>query len=180
VRGTDIAGHVEAVGAKVTGFRPGDEVFGWCTGGFAEYARADRDSLVRVPEGVTLEQAAAAPTSGMTALQGVHRAKVKAGQRVLVIGAGGGVGTFAVQIAKSLGAEVTGVCSTVKVELVRGIGADHVIDYTREDFTRNGQRYDVIVDIAGSRPLAQLRRSLTPDGTLVVAGGEGAVAGSVS
>jgi NADPH:quinone reductase-like Zn-dependent oxidoreductase len=173
VRGTDIAGYVEAVGAKVTGFAPGDEVFGWCTGGFAEYARAGQDSLVRVPDGVTLEQAAATPTSGMTALQGLHRAKLRAGQRVLVIGAGGGVGTFAVQIAKALGAEVTGVCSTAKVELVRGIGADHVIDYTREDFARDGQRYDVIFDIAGSRPLAQLRRSLTPGGTLVVAGGEG-------
>jgi NADPH:quinone reductase-like Zn-dependent oxidoreductase len=173
VRGTDIAGHVEAVGAKVTSLRPGDEVFGWCAGGFAEYARADQDSLVRVPGGITLEQAAAAPTSGMTALQGLHRAKVRAGQRVLVIGAGGGVGTFAVQIATSLGAEVTGVCSTAKVELVRGLGADHVIDYTRDDFAGSGQRYDVIVDIAGSRPLSQLRRSLSPQGTLLIVGGEG-------
>jgi NADPH:quinone reductase-like Zn-dependent oxidoreductase len=173
VRGTDIAGHVVEVGGKVTAFKPGDEVFGWCKGGFAEYAVASEGSLLPKPDGATFEQAAAVPTSGMTALQGLRLGKVRAGQRVLVIGAGGGVGTFAVQIAKALGAEVTGVCSTAKVELVRGIGADHVIDYTQQDPLRTDQPYDVIFDIAGSRPLAQLRQTLTPDGTLVLVGGEG-------
>jgi NADPH:quinone reductase-like Zn-dependent oxidoreductase len=173
VRGTDIAGLVAEVGSKVTAFKPGDEVFGWCKAGFAEYARASEDSLLPKPDGATFEQAAAVPTSGMTALQGLRLGRVRAGQRVLVIGAGGGVGTFAVQIAKALGAEVTGVCSTAKVELVRSIGADHVIDYTQQDPLRTGQPYDVIFDIAGNRPLAQLRPALTPDGTLVLVGGEG-------
>lgn len=173
VRGTDIAGHVAEVGANVTAFRPGDEVFGWCNGGFAEYARASQDTLLPKPDGVTFEQAAATPISGMTALQGLRAGRVGPGQRVMVIGAGGGVGTFAVQIGKSLGAEVTGVCSTGKVELVRSIGADHVIDYTREDVVQTGQRFDVIFDIAGSRPVSQLRPALTPNGTLLIVGGEG-------
>lgn len=173
VRGTDIAGHIAEVGSEVTAFQPGDEVFGWCDGGFAEYARAAGDSLLPKPAGASFEQAAATPTSGMTALQGLKKANVRAGQRLMILGAGGGVGTFAVQIAKSLGAEVTGVCSTAKLELVRGLGADHVIDYTRQDPLATGQRYDVIFDIAGSRPVARLRAALTPDGTLLIVGGEG-------
>jgi NADPH:quinone reductase-like Zn-dependent oxidoreductase len=174
VRGMDVAGRVEAVGEKVTGFRAGDEVFGACNGSFAEYARAREDKLAPKPANLTFEQAAAVPVSGLTALQGLRdQGRVQAGQRVVVIGAGGGVGTFAVQIAKALGAEVTGVCSTTKLDLVRSIGADHVIDYTRDDFTRAGQRYDVILDTAGNRPLSHLRRALTPRGTLVIVGGEG-------
>jgi NADPH:quinone reductase-like Zn-dependent oxidoreductase len=171
VRGFDVAGRVEAVGAKVTGFRPGDEVFGVCTGSFAEYASARPDKLVPKPANVTAEQAAAVPTSGVTALRALRDAgRVQPGQTVLIIGAGGGVGTFAVQLAKEFGAEVTGVCSTAKVDLVRSIGADHVVDYTREDFTG---RYDLIVDTAGNRPLTRLQRALTPRGTLVIIGGEG-------
>ncbi|HEY8474653.1 MAG TPA: NAD(P)-dependent alcohol dehydrogenase [Natronosporangium sp.] len=173
VRGTDLAGVVEAVGAQVTGFRPGDEVFGWCKGAFAEYAMGTEDTLLPKPANASFEQAAAVPSSGMTALQGLDKAKVRAGQRVLILGAGGGVGTFAVQIAKARGAWVTGVCSTSKVALVEKLGADQVIDYTRGDPLRTDQPYDVIVDLAGSRPVPKLRAALAPAGTLLFAGGEG-------
>lgn len=174
VRGMDLAGRVEAVGNKVTRFRVGDEVFGVCNGSFAEYARTKEDNLAPKPVNLTFEQAAAVPISAVTALRGLrNQGKLQRGQRVVIIGAAGGVGTFAVQIAKAFGAEVTGVCSTTKVDLVRSIGADHVIDYTRVDFTQAGQRYDLILDTAGNRPLSQLRRALTPRGTLVLVGGEG-------
>jgi NADPH:quinone reductase-like Zn-dependent oxidoreductase len=174
VRGVDLAGRVEAVGQNVTGFQPGDDVFGTCRGSFAEYACARADRLVRKPASLSFEQAAAVPVSGCTALQAVRdRGKVRPGQRVLIIGAGGGVGTFTVQLAKAFGAEVTGVCSTSKTDLVRSIGADHVIDYTREDFADGRNRYDVILDIAGNRSLSQLRGALAPNGTLVIVGGEG-------
>ncbi len=173
--GYDVAGRIEAVGASAGLFRPGDEVFGTCRGSFAEYAVARADRLAAKPDNVSFEQAAAASISGYAALQAVRdHGKVEAGQRVLIIGAGGGVGTFAVQIAKADGAEVTGVCGTAKTELVRSIGADHVIDYTREDFTDKRDRYDVILDIAGNRPLSQLRRALRPRGTLVIVGAEDA------
>src|SRR5919205_4575086 len=173
--GYDLAGRVEALGANVDLFRPGDEVFGTCRGSFAEYAVARADRLASKPDNVGLEEAAAVPISGYAALQAVRgHGAVRAGQRVLIIGAGGGVGTFAVQIAKADGAEVTAVCSTAKTELVRSIGADHVIDYTREDFADGRHRYDVILDIAGNRPLSQLRRALTPRGTLVIVGAEDA------
>jgi len=171
--GYDLAGRVEAVGPGAAPFQPGDEVFGTCAGSFAEYAVARADRLVPKPANVSFEQAAATPTSGYTALQAVRdHGKVEAGKSVLVIGAGGGVGTFAVQIAKTRGAEVTGVCGAAKTELVRSIGADHVIDYTKEDFTDGRVRYDVILDTAGNRPLSHLRRALTPRGTLVIVGGE--------
>src|SRR5215210_214954 len=174
VRGVDVAGRVEAVGENVTGVQPGDEVFGTCRGSFAEYACARADRLVPKPANLTFEQAAAVPVSGCTALQALRdRGKVRPGQRVLIIGAGGGVGTFAVQLSKAFGAEVTGVCSTTKTELVRSIGADRVIDYTREDFADGRDRYDVILDIAGNRSLSRLRRALSPEGTLVIVGGEG-------
>ncbi len=173
--GYDLAGRIEAVGAQVTAFRPGQEVFGTCRGSFAEYAVARPDRLVPKPESVSFEQAAALPISGFAALQAVREhGGVRPGQRVLIIGAGGGVGTFAVQIAKADGAEVTGVCSASKTELVRSIGADHVIDYTREDFADGRSRYDVILDIAGNRSLSALRRALTPRGTLVIVGAEDA------
>lgn len=178
VRGNDVAGTVEAVGGNVTGIRPGDEVFGACegTGGsFAEYACARADRLVPKPANISFEQAAAVPVSGCTALKAVRdKAEIHAGQRVLIIGAGGGVGSFAVQLAKALDAEVTGVCSAAKADLVRSIGADRVIDYTREDFAGGRQRYDVIIDTAGNRALSVLRRALTPRGTLVIVGGEAA------
>jgi len=171
--GYDLAGRVEAVGPGAAPFQPGDEVFGTCAGSFAEYAVARADRLVPKPANASFERAAATPTSGYTALQAVRdHGKVEAGQSVLVIGAGGGVGTFAVQIAKTRGAEVTGVCGAAKTELVRSIGADHVIDYTKEDFTDGRVRYDVILDTAGNRPLSHLRRALTPRGTLVIVGGE--------
>jgi NADPH:quinone reductase-like Zn-dependent oxidoreductase len=173
--GYDVAGRVEAVGPNVGPFQPGDEVFGTCRGSFAEYAVARADRLAAKPDNVSVEQAAATPISGYAALQAVRdHGKVAAGQRVLIIGAGGGVGTFAVQIAKADGAEVTGVCGTAKAGLVRSIGAEHVIDYTKEDFTAGPNRYDVILDIAGNRPLSQLRRALTPRGTLVIVGAEDA------
>ncbi|WP_030913362.1 NAD(P)-dependent alcohol dehydrogenase [Streptosporangium amethystogenes] len=173
VRGRELAGRVEAVGKNVTRFRPGDEVFGIGEGTFAEYACARERKLARKPANLTFEQAAAVVISAITALQAIRDAgEVKPGQKVLVTGAGGGVGTFAVQLAKAFGTEVTGVCSTAKTDLVRSIGADHVIDYTREDFTQGGRRYDLILDLAGNRPLARLRRALTPRGTLVLAGGE--------
>ena len=172
VRGTDVAGVVDAVGANVTRFRHGDEVFGWGTGSFAEYATAKESSLERKPAKLSFEQAAAVPMAGLVALQAVRdHGRVRAGQNVLINGASGGIGTFAVQIAKWLGAEVTGVCSTGNLELVRSIGADHVIDYTREDFTRTGKRYDFILDNVANHSLADLRRALTATGTLVPNGG---------
>lgn len=174
VRGREVAGVVEAVGAGVTRFQPGDEVFGTGEGSFAEFVCAKESRLARKPSSLTFEEAAAAPISAVTALQAVRDAgQVTTGQKVLVIGAGGGVGSFAVQLAKAFGAEVTGVCSAGKVELVRSLGADHVIDYTRDDFVRAGLLYDVILDTAGNRPLSVLRRVLTPMGTLVIVGGEG-------
>ncbi|MDH3290215.1 MAG: NAD(P)-dependent alcohol dehydrogenase [Gemmatimonadota bacterium] len=174
VRGFDVAGRVEAVGKNVTRFEVGDDVFGMCNGSFAEYACAKEDACARKPANLTFEQAAVVPNSAFTALQGLrNQGKVQAGQRVLIIGAAGGVGSYAVQLAKAFGADVTGVCSTTKLDLVRSIGADHVIDYTREDFAATGQRYDVILDTAGARPLSRLRRALTPRGTLVFVGAEG-------
>jgi NADPH:quinone reductase-like Zn-dependent oxidoreductase len=173
VRGQDVAGRVEAVGEGVTRFQPGDEVFGVCDGSFAEYATARTDKIAPKPANLTFEQSAAVPTTGSTALQAVRdKGKVKPGQKVLIIGAAGGVGTFAVQIAKAFGAHVTGVCSTSKVDLVRSIGADDVIDYTRDDFAE-GRRYDLILDIAGRRSVSHLRRAVAPRGTLVIVGGEG-------
>src|SRR3954453_4219263 len=172
--GSELAGVVEAVGAKVTGLAPGEAVFGTGSASFAEYAATEPDKLARIPANLSFEQPAAVPVSAVTALQALRdRGRVKAGQRVLVIGASGGVGTFAVQIAKALGADVTGVSSTQKVELVRSLGADRVIDYTHTDITDDGRRYDVVLDIGGNRPLTQLRRVLTGDGTLVIVGGEG-------
>ncbi|MFK0044329.1 NAD(P)-dependent alcohol dehydrogenase [Streptomyces sp. NPDC090741] len=173
VRGREVAGRVETVGGGVTGLRPGDEVFGICEGSFAEYATASQDKLALKPAGLSLEQAAALSISGLTALQALRdTGRVGPGQRVLVIGAAGGVGTFAVQLAKAYGAHVTGVCSTAKTELVRSLGADETIDYTREDFAEGDVSYDLILDTAGNRSLSHLRRSLTPRGTLVIIGGE--------
>jgi NADPH:quinone reductase-like Zn-dependent oxidoreductase len=175
VRGTDVAGTVEAVGAGVTRLQPGDEVFGWCSalgGAFAEYAAASEDALAPKPANLTFEEAAAVPMAGLVALQALRdHGGVRAGQKVLINGASGGIGTFAVQIAKALGAEVTGVCSTRNVEMVRSIGADHVIDYTREDFTQKTERYDFILDNVANHSLSDLRRALTPTGTLVPNGG---------
>ncbi len=163
VPGTDMAGTVEAVGKDVTQHRPGDEVFGWCTGAFAEYARASESQFVAKPANLTFEQAAAVGASATTALQQLRdEGKVQPGQKVLINGASGGVGTFAIQIAKAFGAEVTAVCSTRNVDMVRSIGADHVIDYTREDFTKGGPRYDFILDNVGNHSLAETRRALTP------------------
>jgi NADPH:quinone reductase-like Zn-dependent oxidoreductase len=174
VLGMDLAGAVEAVGQKVTRFQPGDEVFGWCDGAFAEYASAPEDHLAAKPATVGFEQAAVVPTSGFAALQGLRDVgAVQPGQRVLVIGAAGGVGSFGVQLAKAFGAEVTGVASTGQVELVRSLGADEVIDYTRTDVTDGTRHWDLILDCAGRRTLSQLRRALTPTGTLVIVGGEG-------
>ncbi|GAA4724312.1 NAD(P)-dependent alcohol dehydrogenase [Phytohabitans rumicis] len=175
IRGSDFAGRVEAVGRAVTGYRVGDEVFGHVPdvdGAFAEYVCVPGGAVDRMPANLTPEQAAAVPLAGATALAGLRDAgKVHAGQRVLVNGASGGVGTFAVQIAKALGAEVTAVCSTRNVDLVRSLGADHIIDYTRDDFTRDAGRYDVVLDLVANRKLADLRRALTPTGTLVLSGG---------
>jgi NADPH:quinone reductase-like Zn-dependent oxidoreductase len=173
VRGWDVAGLVEAVGANVTEFRPGDEVMGAVDGSFAELAIGTEESLVRKPARISFEQAAAVPVSGYTALQALRKADVQRGQSVLVVGAAGGVGTLTVQIAKAWGAQVTGVCSGLKADLVRSLGADDVIDYTREDLTDGTRRWDVIVDTAGRRPLRKLRRALTPKGTLVIVGGDG-------
>jgi NADPH:quinone reductase-like Zn-dependent oxidoreductase len=168
VPGLDIAGTVEAVGTGVTRFGPGEEVFGTCTGALAEYVGTLEDKLDRKPSNLTFEQAAAVPTSGLAALHGIRDAgKVQPGRKVLINGASGGVGTFAVQIAKALGAEVTGVCSTGNVELVRALGADQVIDYTQEDFTQGGPRYDLILDNAGNHSLSKLRRALAPTGRLI-------------
>jgi NADPH:quinone reductase-like Zn-dependent oxidoreductase len=170
--GRSLAGTVESVGQDVTEFKPGDEVYGTCDGSFAEYACVETSMLARKPTNVSFEQAAAVPISGSTALQAVRKAQVQPGQKVLVVGASGGVGTFAVQIAKAFGAEVTGVCSTAKTEFVRALGADHVIDYTLDDFADGSHRYDAILDMGGNRPLSQLRRALMPHGTLVIVGGE--------
>ena len=174
VRGREVAGRVETTGKDVTRFQPGDAVMGTGEGSFAEYTRAREDKLAPKPTNLTFEQAAAVPISASTALQAVRdKGQVQPGQKVLIIGASGGVGTFAVQLAKAFGADVTGVSSTAKVDLVRSIGADHVIDYTREDFAGTGQRYDLILDIGGNRSITHLRRALSPEGTLVLVGGEG-------
>jgi NADPH:quinone reductase-like Zn-dependent oxidoreductase len=174
VPGMDVAGVVVAAGAGVTGFGEGEEVFGIARGSFAEYAAARADKLARKPARLSFAQAAGVAVSGLAALQGLRAGRIDAGQKVLVIGASGGVGSYAVQLAKAFGAEVTGVCSTGKTDLVRSIGADHVIDYTREDFADGRQHYDLILDIGGNSRLTRLRRALTPTGTLVIAGGEGA------
>jgi NADPH:quinone reductase-like Zn-dependent oxidoreductase len=174
VLGMDVAGTVEAVGKDVTRFRPGDEVFGWTDGAFAEYAIAPEDHFAAKPAALGFEQAAVVPISGFAALQAVRDVgEVRAGQRVLVIGAAGAVGWFAVQVAKAFGAQVTGVASTGQLELVGSIGADEVIDHTRTDVTDGTRRWDVIVDTGGRRTLSRLRRALTPTGTLVIVGGEG-------
>jgi NADPH:quinone reductase-like Zn-dependent oxidoreductase len=174
VRGRDLAGVVDAVGARVTGFRPGDEVYGTCeSGSFAEYATAREHRLAGKPAGLSFEHAAAVPISGVTALQAVRDCgRVQPGHRVMVIGAAGGVGSFAVQIATSAGASVTGVCSTAKTDLVRSLGAEAVIDYTRDAIDRDAVGYDVVIDTAGNRRLSLLMRVLTPTGTLVLVGGE--------
>jgi NADPH:quinone reductase-like Zn-dependent oxidoreductase len=175
VPGLDVAGTVVAVGPAVTRFVAGDEVFGIARGSFAEYAAAREGTLARKPAALSFEQAAAVTVSGLTALQGLRDAgRIKPGQKVLVIGASGGVGSYAVQLAKYFGAEVTGVCGTAKADLVRSIGADHVIDYSRADFADGQRHYDLILDIGGNSRLSRLRRALTPRGTLVIAGGEGA------
>lgn len=169
--GADLAGRVEAVGKNVTQFRPGDEVFGMSIKTLAEYVRVSEEGIVLKPASLTLEQAAAVPVGAITALQGLRdKGQIQPGQKVLVVGAAGGVGTFAVQIAKALGAQVTGVCSTGNVDMVRSIGAVHVIDYTREDFTRGNDLYDLIFDCAGDRSLSDCRRVLKPEGILVVVG----------
>ena len=170
--GADIAGRVEAVGSNVTEFQPGDEVFGSVgAGGFAEYVCAREKYFVLKPGNLSFEEAAAAPVVGFTALQGLRdKGQIQSGQKVLINGASGGVGTFAVQIAKSYGAEVTGVCSTRNLDMVRSIGADHVIDYTREDFTRNGQHFDLIYDAVGNRSVSDYKRALSPQGICVIAG----------
>jgi NADPH:quinone reductase-like Zn-dependent oxidoreductase len=180
IRGRDFAGRVEAVGRGVGRLRAGDEVYGEADGAFAEYVSAPDGRVDPKPANLTFEQAAAVPVAGNTALMGLRDiARVHPGQRVLINGASGGVGTFAVQIAKSLGAEVTGVCSARNTDLVRSIGADHVVDYTSEDFTRNGQRYDVVFDLVGNRSLTDCRRALTPEGTLVLSGGGVSEGGSL-
>jgi len=179
VPGTDVAGHVEAVGKDVTLFQPGDEVFGetsrqwqWHNGGaYAEYVSVPEDTLALKPAGITFEQAAAVPTSGFIALSGLrHQGQVQPGQKVLINGAGGGVGALAVQLAKAYGADVTGVDSTRKLDMVRSIGADQVIDYMQEDFTQSGKRYDLILDVPGNHSFSALRRALTPKGTYVLIG----------
>ena len=173
VPGMDVAGVVEAVGKDVTRFQPGDEVFGIGKGTYAEYARAPEKKLAPKPANLTFEQAAVIAISGTTALQALRdHGTVQPGQQVLIIGASGGVGTYAVQLAKAFGAEVTGVCSTTKVDLVRSLGADHVLDYSREDFAKGEQRYDLILDVGGNSSLSRLRSVLTPKGTLVIVGGE--------
>ncbi|MER7692580.1 NAD(P)-dependent alcohol dehydrogenase [Streptomyces sp. NPDC097610] len=180
IRGTDFAGRVEAVGRNVKRFRPDDEVFGEVDGAFAEYVCAQDNVVEPKPAGLSFEQAAAIPLAGNTALMGLRDlGQVQPGQQVLVNGASGGVGTFAVQIAKAFGAEVTGVCSTRNRELIRSMGADHLIDYTREDFTRNGRRYDVVFDLVGNHSLTECRRALTPTGRLVLSGGGVSEGGSL-
>ena len=170
--GADIAGRVEAVGKNAKQFQPGDEVYGMVKGGFAEYACALEDALALKPSNLSFEEAAAVPMAAVTALQGLRdKGKIQAGQKVLINGASGGVGTFAVQIAKSFGAEVTAVCSTRNMDQARSLGADHVIDYTKEDFTQNGQQYDLILAANGYHPLSAYKRALTPKGIYVMAGG---------
>jgi NADPH:quinone reductase-like Zn-dependent oxidoreductase len=174
VRGMELAGTVEAVGADVTRFRPGDAVFGWGEGAFAEFASVPQDQLAAKPATISFEQAAVVPISGFAALQALRDVgEIRAGQRVLVIGAAGGVGSLAVQLAKAFGAHVTGVASSSQLDLVRSLGADDLIDYTREDITDGTRRWDLIIDTAGRRALSRLRRALTPTGTLVIVGGEG-------
>jgi NADPH:quinone reductase-like Zn-dependent oxidoreductase len=173
VPGSNVAGRVEIVGKAVTRFRPGDEAYGTCKGAFAEYACAREDRLAPKPAHLTFEQAAVVPHGGFAALQALRdHGKVQPGQKVLIVGASGAVGSVAVQLAKALGAEVTGVCSTAKVEMVRALGADHVIDYTRDDFAE-GAHYDLILGIGGNAPLSRIRRALARTGTLVIVGGEG-------
>jgi NADPH:quinone reductase-like Zn-dependent oxidoreductase len=170
--GVDVAGQVEAVGRNVTQFKPGDEVFGSCRGAFAEYACTSESALVMKPDNVTFEQAASVPVAAYTALQGLRdKGQIQPGQKVLINGAAGGVGTFAVQIAKWFGADVTGVCSTRNVKMVRSIGADQIIDYTQEDFTKSGQRYDLIFDCVGNHSLLACRRVLNPKGIYIAVGG---------
>lgn len=174
VPGRDVAGCVERVGKNVTQLQSGDEVFGWCNGAFAERVSVSKDAIMLKPANLTLTQAAAIPISALTALQALRdKGRVQPGQRVLVIGASGGVGTFAVQLAKAFGAEVTGVCSTSNVDMVRSLGADRVIDYTKDDCTLSGQPYDLVLDMVGSRSLSDCRRALGPNGTLVMVGGSG-------
>ena len=174
VPGSHVAGRVEAVGKNVTRFEPGDDVYGSATGAFAEYARARQDKLAPKPSNLSFEQAAVVPHGGFAALQALRdHGKVQAGQKVLIIGAAGAVGSFAVQLAKAFGAEVTGVCRGAELDLVRTIGADHVVDYTRDDFSDGGGQHDLILDTGGNNPLARLRRALAPHGTLVIVGGEG-------
>lgn len=182
VPGRDVAGTIVAVGSAVTRFSAGDEVFGISRGSFAEYAVAREDKLARKPVNASFEQASVIPVSALTALQALcDVGRVEPAQKVLIIGASGGVGTYAVQLAKAFGAEATGVCSTAKLDLVRSLGADHVIDYTRDDFADGAHRYDLILDIAGNPALSRLRRALTPTGTAVIAGGEagGNLAGGI-
>jgi len=173
--GRDIAGRVEAVGSNVTQFHAGDEVFGVCQGSFAEYASACEDRLALKPANSSFEEAAAVPVAAITALQGLRdKGNIQSGQKVLIQGASGGVGTFAVQIAKSFGAEVTAVCSPRNLDMARSIGADHVIDYTQEDFTKNGQRYDMIFAVNGYHPIFEYRRALSPQGIYVMTGASSA------
>lgn len=175
VLGADITGRVEAVGASVTKFQPGDEIYGFSAGSvgaFAEYARASENYIVLKPANISFETAAAVPVAALTALQSLRdKGQIKSGQKVLIVGASGGVGTFAVQIARSFGAEVTAVCSTRNLQMARDLGAEHVIDYTKENFSRNGPRYDLIIGINGYYPLRDYRRALSPDGTYVTVGG---------
>ena len=174
VAGLEMSGRVESVGEGVTDFQPGDAVFGWCSGALAEYVVVSQDSIATKPAALTFEQAAAVPISASAALQALRdTGRIQPNQRVAITGASGAVGTFAVQIAKAFGAEVTGVCSTRNVDLVESIGADHVVDYTREDLGQQGPRYDLIADLAGNRSIADLRRALDPKGTLVIIGGSG-------
>ena len=171
VPGADFSGVVEKTGSKVTRFRPGEKVFGMRNGAFAEYGRAHEDRLAHKPAAITFEQAAAVPLAGLTAWQGLMRGGIAKGKKVLIVGASGGIGTFAVQLARHFGADVTAVCSTRHVALVRSLGARTVIDYTREDYVRSGQTFDLILDLVGSRSTRQRLRVLAPDGTLVVVGG---------
>ncbi|MEU6852398.1 NAD(P)-dependent alcohol dehydrogenase [Actinacidiphila alni] len=180
VRGRDFAGQVVGTGPGVTRFRPGDQVFGEADGAFAEYVSAGQDVLAAIPDGLTFEQAAALPLAGNTALMALRDAgRVRAGHHVLINGASGGVGTFAVQIGKAFGARVTAVCSARNSELARSIGADHVVDYATEDFTRSGERADVVLDLVGNHRLAALRRAVAPGGTLVLSGGGASEGGSL-
>lgn len=180
VRGNDFAGRVEAVGAQVRDFRPGDEVFGGIDGAFAEYVCGPANQLDRKPASMTFDQAATMPMAGRTALKGLREVgRAGPGRRVLINGASGGVGTFAVQVGKIIGAEVTAVCSPRNADLVRSLGADHVVDYTTQDFADGTRRHDVVFDLVGNRALAELRRALTPEGTLVLSGGGNSSGGSV-